>query len=135
MRNDIFAFLESTSTWWNRVRVLCYEICEGYYTEPYSYNLWEGNMCVELVFRFMFLYWSSHYNLLIIYGPLYMQSFGKDSYSRDDIDIVRNEWALHLGSLIMWFGYNLLRNLIVIFELHIYHLTYFWSWTTLVLIS
>ena len=58
-------------------------------------------MCVELVFRFMFLYWSSHYNLLIIYGPLYMQSFGKDSYNRDDIDVVRNEWALHLGSLIM----------------------------------
>ncbi|KAL5577290.1 hypothetical protein UlMin_018989 [Ulmus minor] len=25
----------------------------------------------------------------------------KDSYNKDDIDVMRNEWALHLGSLIM----------------------------------
>ncbi|KAL5578587.1 hypothetical protein UlMin_011029 [Ulmus minor] len=54
---------------------------------------------------------------------LTMKSFGKNSYSRDDIDVMRNEWASHLGSLIMLFGNNLLRTLITIFELHIYHKT------------
>ena len=41
------------------------------------------------------------YNLHIEYVPLYMQSFEKDSYNIDDIDVVRNEWASHLRSLIM----------------------------------